>query len=146
VAAHGDPNAVPGAPAGGSRGPLGLRESLERVFARQTPEVARLVHADATIRFVVLDYAQEAVTLLLDRRPPQVVDGSEPAEIVIELSREQAAQFIRGDLALPSAVLAGRVAAYGQVRKYLAVDPILRRLLAGADEANDDAGGTHGDA
>jgi hypothetical protein len=102
-----------------------------------------LSHADATVRFVVVDEPQEAVTLLLDRRPPQVVNGDEPAEIVFELSREQAAQFIRGNLALPPAVLDGRVAAYGHARKYLTVDPILRRLLR--DEEENDAGETHGD-
>jgi len=146
LAAHGDPNAAHGAPAGGSPGPVGLRESLERVLARQTHAVTRLAHADTTVRFVVTGNPEEAVTLLLDRRPPQAVDGDEPAEIVIELSREQAVQFVRGNLHLPPAVLEGRVTAYGQVRKYLTVDPILRRLLAGNAEANDDAGGTHGDA
>jgi len=146
VAAHGDPNSAHDAPADESHPVVGLRESLKRVLGRQTPSVTRLAHADTTVRFVVLGDPEEAVTLLLDRRPPQVVDGDEPAEIVIELSREQAVQFVRGNLHLPPAVLEGRVTAYGHVRKYLTVDPILRRLLAGNAEANDDAGGTHGGA
>jgi putative sterol carrier protein len=87
----------------------------------------------------------EAATLMLDRRPPELADGDEPADVVIELSPDQAVRFLKGHLALPAAVLAGKVAAYGEVRKYLAVDPILRELLAGEKREEHDSGGLNGD-
>jgi hypothetical protein len=116
---------------------LQLRSALERALACDTPSVARLAHAHAVVRFEVAGGADEAVTLLLDRQPPRVASGDEPADVVIELSAEQAARFLGGRLPLPSAVVAGQVPAYGAVRKYLAVDPILRDLLARASQGDD---------
>ena len=70
------------------------------------------------------------MTLLLDREPPEVVAGVEPAEITIEMDREQAARFAAGELVLPNLILRDEVAWRGPVRKYLSLDPVLRGLLA----------------
>jgi hypothetical protein len=118
-----------------------LAPALQRALGGEARLVNRLAHACTTVAFVTTGPEPETATLLLDRRPPQL-GGEQDAEVVIELSPEQTARFVQGHLALPAAVLAGQVAAYGDVRKYLGVDPILRELLAGDEREEDDAGGT----
>jgi phospholipid/cholesterol/gamma-HCH transport system ATP-binding protein len=103
-----------------------VRQALESVLGQNLRAVRRLRHALTSVCFVTPD---EAVTLLLDRSPPEVAPDEEPAEIEIELTDEQARRFAAGVLPLSAAIVSGEVAHRGPVRKYLEVDPILRELL-----------------
>ncbi len=113
---------------------LALRESVERALDLGGRPVHRLGSAGTSVTFLVVEAEEMSLTLLLDRHPPEVVDGSEPAEITIELTPEQAARFARGELILPNCILRGEVPCRGPVRKYLAFDPILRALLGRASD------------
>ena len=110
-----------------------LRLSLERAFGSGDPRLDRLSGADTSVTFLNVDDVSSSVTVLLDRRPPVVASGEEPAEITIELTAEQAAAFARGAFSLPNALVTGVTNHRGPVRKYLAVDPVLRGLLADLD-------------
>lgn len=115
--------------AGTSAGPAeGLRDALARVLGCGDPIVDRLSYARSSVSFMVSGEG-DSVTLLLDRRPPKLGDHRDPAEIDIELSPEQAHLFVNGALSMPAAVATDAVAYRGPVRRYLEVDPILRRLL-----------------
>jgi hypothetical protein len=104
-----------------------LTERLREALAGDEHRVRRLVRAATSVTICV--DGDEAATLLLDRRPPVVTSAPEPAEVTIFLSAEQARAFTAGTLKLPAAVLARRVECRGPVRKFLAVEPILRSLL-----------------
>lgn len=112
---------------------LHLRPSLERALGLGGRPVLRLGSAGTSVRFVVGGDVGGAVTLLLDRFPPVVVNGGEPAEITIELDVGQAELFVGGRLVLPNCLLRGEVGCRGPVRKYLGFDPILRALLGRAN-------------
>lgn len=106
-----------------------LAAALESALAFGGRPVYRLGSAHTSVTYEILGENVAAVTLLLDRHPPVVVDGDEPAEVTIGLTSEQAVRFTRGEMILPNELLAGHVVARGQVRRYLRVDPILRSLL-----------------
>jgi hypothetical protein len=108
----------------------GLSECLRSVLSSDDPRLARLGMAGTSVSFQVPDAPEQSVTVLLDRNPPTVTSGEEPAEITIELSEDQASRLARGVLRLPPAMLAGQIAYRGPVRKYLMVDAVLRSLLA----------------
>lgn len=109
-----------------------LRAALERAIAFGGRSVHRLGSARTSVTFSIDGHPDAAVTLLLDRHPPEVVPGHEPAEVAIEFSREQAEAFLRGELVLPNEIMAGAVLARGPVRSYLRTDPVLRALLVRA--------------
>jgi hypothetical protein len=111
----------------------GLRAALEEVVNSDDPRLTRLSQAGTSVSFVNLDAPNDSVTMLLDRDPPVVADGSEPAEITIELTGDQAGKVARGTLSLPPALLNGQVSYRGPVRKYLMVEPVLRSMLATLD-------------
>lgn len=112
-----------------------LRDRLERAFARPGPRLQRLAAAGTTVCFLVRGVPDAAVTLFLDRQPPCVISTAEPAEVTIELSPTQAGALARGTLSLPPALWAGEISFSGQVRRYLAVDPVLRAMLLEVDES-----------
>jgi hypothetical protein len=105
------------------------------VLATGDPRLSRLGAAGTSVTFHNLDAPEASVTILLDRQPPDVTGEEEPAEITIDLTADQSARFARGAFSLPSALLSGDAYYRGPVRKYLAVDPVLRSLLADLDEA-----------
>ncbi|MGE4427066.1 MAG: hypothetical protein AB7G37_11495 [Solirubrobacteraceae bacterium] len=105
-----------------------LREALTGILALDDPAIARLRHARTTVAFRV-DGSDDRMTLLLDRDPPEVVDG-DAAEIAIDLSPGAARSMSVGALPLPGAIVAGDVRHTGPVRAYMAIDPIIRRALA----------------
>jgi hypothetical protein len=111
-----------------------LRKALEQAIKVGGPQVERLGSAGTSVTFKIARSPKRSVTLLLDRDPPEVADGGEPAEITIELSAKQAERFARGDLALPTRIANGEVSYTGPVRKYLSLDPIIRSMLARVDE------------
>lgn len=106
-----------------------LTLSLRTVLSSSRPAVRRLARAGTSVAFH-LGESGAGATLLLDRRPPEVIDGAEPAEIDIVLTPEQARAFANGSISLPIALVSREVGFRGPVRKYLAVDPIMRALLA----------------
>jgi hypothetical protein len=112
-----------------------LRTRLARALATGDARLNRLGTADTSVSFQNLDAPEASVTLLLDRQPPDLAGAEEPAEITIALTSQQAARLARGTLSLPSALLGGEIPYRGPVRKYLAVDPVLRGLLASLDRA-----------
>jgi hypothetical protein len=114
--------------------PEELGRRLATVFARgaDDPALRRLCRANTTVAFHVSDAPQHSATLLLDRRPPELVHGEEPAEVTFRLSSEQAERFAHGELILALELMHGSVQATGPVRPFLALDSILRRLLSKA--------------
>ena len=108
---------------------LPLRDALERCLRGSPSEVERLSYANTTVTFEV-EGGDDPVTLLLDRKPPRLAGPEESAEVEIRLTQEQADDFVAGELCLPARLVTGEVTAHGPVRRYLEVDPILRRLLA----------------
>ena len=110
-----------------------LRSRLERAFGSGDPRLGRLSAADTSVTLVNVDDPSMSVTILLDRHPPVVTSGDEPAEITIELTGDQAARLARGSFSLPNALITGETQHRGPVRKYLAVHPVLRALLADLD-------------
>ena len=110
-----------------------LRERLTSALETDDPRIGRLGNAGTSVSFQVPDDPSQSVTVLLDRDPPAVLGGDEPAEITIELDAEQAERLARGGLSLPPALLAGKITYRGPVRKYLMIDPVLRALLADLD-------------
>ena len=111
----------------------GLRARIEAALDLESddPRLIRLSIAGTSVSFHVSDEHTESVTLLLDRMPPVIADGSEPAEVTIELNADQAERFSRGSVSLPPLLLADQATYSGPVRKYLMVDAVLRALLAG---------------
>lgn len=107
-----------------------LRDRLTSALGSDDPRIGRLGSAGTSVCFQVLHDPAQSATVLLDRDPPSVLAGDEPAEITIELDEAQAERLARGGLSLPPALLAGHIAYRGPVRKYLMVDPVLRALLA----------------
>jgi phospholipid/cholesterol/gamma-HCH transport system ATP-binding protein len=105
-----------------------LRDALREALSGNSGVVNRLSYARTSVRFTV-EGASESLTLLLDRRPPQLAPAGEPAEIEISLSCSQAQRFALGQLPMAPAIVSGRVQAHGPLRRYLEVDPILRGLL-----------------
>ncbi len=110
-----------------------LQERLDLALSSVDPRVQRLTASGTSLAVMVTERPEASVTVLLDRTPPTVVRGIEPAEIAIELSLDAAVRFARGQLSLPTELMSGRIAYRGPVRKYLAVDPVLRSLLASLD-------------
>jgi hypothetical protein len=114
---------------------LEFRRRLERAVRDDARAALRLGRAGTSVAFRVGDDTASSATLLLDRQPPEVRDGSEPAEVIIELTLDAAARFLRGELVLGTAIYSGLVTCRGPVRQYLGVDPILRgQLRRGHDE------------
>lgn len=110
-----------------------LGGALDDFVAGDGAAQLRVSRAGTTARFLVEDDGAESVTLLLDRRPPATCHGpGVDAEITVRLSGEQAGAMARGELVLATAILTGDVRVSGPVRKYLAVEPILRASLRAA--------------
>jgi hypothetical protein len=112
-----------------------LRDRLGRVLASGDPRLERLSGAGTSVSFQITGAPHASVTMLLDRRPPALAPGNEPAEITLELTRDQEAALARGRLAAPSALLGGKIPYRGPVRKYLAIHPVLSGLLADLEAA-----------
>jgi len=96
----------------------------------------RLSYAQTSVGFRLTDEAR-TVALLLDRAEP-AVRFDEPTEVTVELDGAMGAAFASGRMGISAAIVSGDVSVSGPVRKYLEVDPILKRLLAlaaGADGA-----------
>ena len=105
-----------------------LRGALQRALEHDERSAHRLSNAGTSVTFDVVDDESVAITLLLDREPPAISDDR-GAEITITLHEGQAELFARGDLVVANCLMTGSIDYQGPVRKYLAVDPVLRHLL-----------------
>jgi ABC-type transporter Mla maintaining outer membrane lipid asymmetry ATPase subunit MlaF len=114
-----------------SAGERELHRALAAMLTSPSPVVNRLSYARTSVTFRVTG-GHSPVTLLLDRRPPELAGADEPAEIELELTPRQAIDLAHGLLALPAAILRGDVSVRGPVRKYLEVEPMVRALLLAA--------------
>jgi ABC-type multidrug transport system fused ATPase/permease subunit len=115
-----------------------LADAITEALGRRSAAVGRLSYARTSVAFHV-EGGNNPCTLLLDRRPPTLTGGNEPAEIELHLTPRQAHRLALGRLPRPNAVLSRAVSSRGPVRRYLEVDPILQNLLAtrpGAEQAN----------
>lgn len=102
-------------------------ERLRAGIAARPELAARLRAADTTV--CVSDASGAcAMTLLLDRDPPQFKPAAEPAEVAITLEPEQFAAVIAGSALLPVVLATGDGAYEGPARRFLAVTPIMRSL------------------
>jgi hypothetical protein len=90
----------------------------------------RLALADTTVGIELADEEDLALTLLLDREPIEVVDGSADPEISLTIASIDLERLWLDDFHLPMAIAHGRVRPRGPVRKFLRVMPILRGLDA----------------
>jgi hypothetical protein len=108
---------------------MSMRERVQRVLDQDGTAVQRLGEAGTSVTFVDSGGRQEPVTLLLDRVPPQLA-AAQHSEITVELDADRAQSFMRGQLVMSTCLIEGGASCRGPIRKYLVVDPILRRLLA----------------
>jgi hypothetical protein len=107
----------------------GLRGALEQALTIADSRLERLSMASTSVCFENIDAPSDSVTILLDRQPPTVTDGREPAEIQIALNADQIQRFATGLLELQADLLDGAAAFSGPIRKYLAVHSVLRSML-----------------
>jgi SCP-2 sterol transfer family len=141
---------LPGNPAGmrvdahqpdvAERAMRGFR-SLIKMVAEDPTASSRMALADTTVRIQLADGPGYAITLLLDRDPIALSDGSGEPQIALAMTAVQLEGLARGELALAMEIAHGRVDYSGPVRKFLRVMPILRRVshqwLAGSDHGRD---------
>jgi hypothetical protein len=105
---------------------LDIREIVEEALAEHGVAVHRLGEAGTSVRLVPAANGGGPFTLLLDREPPEISD----AEIVVELDEAATEQFGAGRLVLSVALMSGGATSTGPIRNFLAIDPILRNLIA----------------
>lgn len=111
-----------------------FRERLAQLLEHDELLKRRLPKAHTTVTFLVTDAQEESFELLLDRRPPEVGDATNDAEATVRLSHDQLIRFAAGRFLIANALLDGELTWSGPIRKYLAVDAILRGGLRRADE------------
>jgi ABC-type transporter Mla maintaining outer membrane lipid asymmetry ATPase subunit MlaF len=117
-----------------------LVAALAQALDADESAVGRMRHARTSVAISVAG-SDDAVTLLLDRDRPALSAAGAPGEIQIEFTPEQALRFAEGRLRLPRLLDEGALRFNGPLRKFLEVEPILRRLLADASGATPGADG-----
>jgi hypothetical protein len=85
-----------------------------------------LARANTTVRIELADEPDMAVTLLLDRVPIEVVDGSTPGEVELSIASVDLDRLCSPDFHLAMAIARGRVQYEGDVRKFLRITPVVR--------------------
>jgi hypothetical protein len=112
-------------------------ERVLEAFAATIEEAAshtelgrRLANADTTVEVTLADEPDLAVVLLLNRSPIEVLVGPGDAEARLRIASFDLANLYSEDFQLSMAIVRGRVAVSGPVRKFLRVVPILRPLAA----------------
>jgi phospholipid/cholesterol/gamma-HCH transport system ATP-binding protein len=101
----------------------------------------RLSAAGTSASFTI-EGTDRGVTLLLDRDPVEVLDRVTAAEAEFVLTPLQVEHLCRGLLQLPVLVQTGEVRCRGSVRRFLAIEPVVRGLLRnGVYGDGDDAPG-----
>ena len=93
-----------------------MHQTLGRAMAR----------ADTTVRLTLADDEDLAITLLLDRKPIEVVDGDVDADVELSIMSVDLDRLCSPDFHLAMAVARGRVTYEGNVRKFLRITPIIR--------------------
>ena len=95
----------------------------------------RLARARTSVAIQVGDDPRSGVTLRCEGNGASVERAVRPAEVGIQLTAEQASRFGHGRLALPVLLVEGEIACSGPVRRFLAVEPILRSLIRSISDA-----------
>jgi hypothetical protein len=92
----------------------------------------RLALAGTTVEINLVDApSPTAFSMLLDRNPVELVEGSYPdAEVKLYMTADDLAAFWSGHLHAAIAITDGRIGYRGPVRKVLRVLPIVRRQSA----------------
>jgi hypothetical protein len=88
----------------------------------------RLALANTTITITLADEPDLSTTLLLDRSPIEILDGSGDAEAAMWIASVDLRRIWSGDFFLPMAIAKGRVRIRGPVRKFLRIVPILHAI------------------
>jgi hypothetical protein len=103
-------------------------EDVEHV-ARSCGE--RLARSQATVVVRLADEPELAVTLMLDRDAPAILDGADPAaEAELRIPSVDLQHLWSREFHLPMAIVHGRVGVQGPVRRFLRVVPVLRGARA----------------
>lgn len=103
--------------------------------AATASEVGRvLALANTTVTITLADEEDLSVTLLLDRKPIEVVDGVADAESRIWIASVDLNRIWSKGFYLPMAITRGRVRMDGTVRPFLRIVPVLRALAKTHDE------------
>lgn len=92
------------------------------------PETSeRLGRTGTTVRISLREDPGEALTLLLDRQPPELHDGDQTTvtESSLEIEAVALAGVLDRSVRLAVAVIDGRATYHGPIRKFLRVTPIL---------------------
>jgi hypothetical protein len=113
----------------------------ERLRVADGGTLARLSRARTSVAIQLGEDERIGITLRCDSDGVTVAYGIQPAEVFIRLTPRQASLFSRGSLTLPVLLAEGEVVCSGPVRRFLTVEPILRRLIAGADSSGGTANG-----
>lgn len=107
-------------------------DALERFCAALETAAAdrRLSHtlarANTTVHISLADEPDLEVTLLLDREPIEVVDGSTPGDVELTIASVDLDRLCSPDFHLAMAIARGRVQYEGDVRRFLRVTPVVR--------------------
>jgi phospholipid/cholesterol/gamma-HCH transport system ATP-binding protein len=110
-----------------------LRGRLAQALTQDPRRARRLGRAATSVALDVRedDGSTTRLSLLLER-PPELLPDPEPGEVTVELTAAQALAFAGGELSLPPEALVGAVGCSGPVRRFMAVEPVLRSLLRDA--------------
>jgi hypothetical protein len=96
-------------------------------WAASTPAAARLAQAQTVVTIRLADEPDLSVTLHLDREPIEVVTGTPAnAEAELVLPSVDLTHIWSSEFHVPIAIVRGRAAVRGPVRKFLRVLPVLR--------------------
>jgi hypothetical protein len=91
----------------------------------------RLARAQATVVVRLADEPELAVTLMLDRDAPTILDGADPAaEAELRIPSVDLQHLWSREFHLPMAIVHGRVGVQGPVRRFLRIVPVLRGARA----------------
>jgi phospholipid/cholesterol/gamma-HCH transport system ATP-binding protein len=111
-----------------------LRAAVARALESPEPVVGRLVYAKTSVRLAVGESDGPGVTLELNGDKPALGHDQADTAIEIVLGPDDAGDVAIGRLSILQLIAAGRATARGPVRRFLEIDPMLRRLLGDGSE------------
>ena len=113
-----------------SMNPDELFERVEASLRAADPGThGRLARARTSVAIQVGEDPRSGVTLRCEGDGATVERAVRPAEVNIRLTAEQASRFGHGRLPLPVMLVEGEIVCSGPVRRFLAIEPMLRSLI-----------------